>query len=86
MANFSSLLRKTKELQTEILRLAPYLGALNAKVRVKTVAEKRLGTSTEALNAADVGPLMEGIRPALGMLLGREAASELINKIEREVV
>jgi hypothetical protein len=67
-------------------RLAPYLGAINAKVRVKTVAEKKLGTSADALSVADVAPLMEGIRPALGMLLGHEAAGELIHKIEREVV
>lgn len=66
-------------------RLTPYLGALNAKVRVKAVAEKKLGMSTDQLSPQDVAALMEGIRPALGMLMGREAAGELIRKIEREV-
>jgi len=66
-------------------RLTPYLGAINAKVRVKADAEKKLGVSTEQLSIQDVAALMEGIRPALGMLMGREAAGELIQKIEREV-
>lgn len=66
-------------------RLTPYLGALNARVRVKAVAEKKLGVPTEELSARDVAALMEAIRPALGVLMGREAAGELVRRIEREV-
>ncbi len=65
--------------------LAPFLGAFNAKIWVKTVAEKKLGKTAEALSAIDVAALSQGLLPALTTFMGRVAAEELVQKIQREV-
>ncbi len=65
--------------------LAPFLGAFNAKIWVKTVAEKKLGKSADMLSGADVAALSQGLLPALTTFMGRVAAEELVQKIQREV-
>lgn len=66
-------------------RLAPYLGPFNAQVWVKVVAERDLGLSAEALTGDDVQAVIEGLRPALNTFMGSGAATELLDRIEREV-
>lgn len=66
-------------------RLAPYLGAFNAEVWVKTVSERKLGRAAEQLTAADVAALLDGLRPSLNTFMGRSAAGELLQQIGREV-
>jgi uncharacterized membrane protein len=65
--------------------LAPFLGAFNAKIWVKTVAERKLGKSAETLSRLDVAALSQGLLPALTTFMGRVAAEELVQKIQREV-
>jgi hypothetical protein len=66
-------------------RLAPYLGAFNAEVWVKVVAERELGVAPDDLTAADVENVLEGLRPSLNTFMGRAAAGELLAKIRGEV-
>lgn len=66
-------------------RLAPYLGSFNAKVWVKTVAQRNLGLGPENLSPSNLPSLMEGLRPSLNTFFGRKAAGELLRKILREV-
>lgn len=68
-----------------IAALGPYLGPFNAKVWVKVVAEKRLGSTVEALRREHIGPLLEGLRPSLRTMMGRAAADELVDRLLREV-
>ena len=65
--------------------LAPFLGAFNAKIWIKTVAEKKLGKSVETLSRLDVAALSQGLQSALTTFMGRVAAEELVQKIQREV-
>jgi hypothetical protein len=65
--------------------LAPFLGAFNAKIWIKTVAEKKLGKSVETLSRLDVVALSQGLQSALSTFMGRVAAEELVQKIQREV-
>jgi hypothetical protein len=65
--------------------LAPFLGAFNAKVWVKTVAERKLGKAEDSLSWLDVADLSQGLLPALTTFMGRVAAEELVQKIQREV-
>jgi len=65
--------------------LAPFLGAFNAKIWIRTVAEKKLGKSVETLSRLDVVALSQGLQSALSTFMGRVAAEELVQKIQREV-
>jgi hypothetical protein len=65
--------------------LAPYLGAFNAKVMVKTFAHRRLGVAPEALTAEHLSALLEALGPTLCTLVGRVAAAALLDEIRREV-
>ncbi|MFP3940553.1 MAG: hypothetical protein ACLF0P_09630 [Thermoanaerobaculia bacterium] len=66
-------------------RLAPFLGAFNAQVWVKTVAERKLGLSPEDLKPEHLDALVEGLRPSLNTFMGRAAAEDLLRQIGREV-
>ena len=65
--------------------LAPFLGAFNAKIWIRTVAEKKLGKSVETLSRLDVVALSQGLQSALSTFMGRVVAEELVQKIQREV-
>ena len=65
--------------------LVPFLGAFNAKIWIRTVAEKKLGKSVETLSRLDVVALSQGLQSALSTFMGRVAAEELVQKIQREV-
>lgn len=66
-------------------RLAPLLGSFNAEVWVKTVAERKVGITVDQLTAANLGALLEGLRPSLNTFMGRATADELLQRIGREV-
>lgn len=66
-------------------RLAPFLGAFNAQVWVKTVAERKLGLAPEDLGQEHLEALMEGLRPSLNTFMGRAAVEDLLRQIGREV-
>lgn len=66
-------------------RLAPYLGAFNAEVWVKTVAKRDLALTPEELMPAHVPALAEGLRPSLNTFLGRQAAEDLLQQIVQEM-
>lgn len=66
-------------------RLAPFLGSFNAEIWVKTVAERKVGIAVDQLTPANLGALLEGLRPSLNTFMGRSAADELLQRIEREV-
>lgn len=66
-------------------RLAPYLGAFNAEVWIKTVAKRDLALLPEELTPSHVPALMEGLRPSLNTFIGRKAAEDLLRQIVREV-
>ena len=66
-------------------RLAPFLGSFNAEVWVKTVAERKVGITVDQLTAANLGALLEGLRPSLNTFMGRATADELLQRIGREV-
>lgn len=66
-------------------RLAPYLGPFNAEIWVKTVAERKLSLAPGELAAGHLEALVEGLRPSLNTFMGRAAAEDLIEKIQREV-
>lgn len=65
--------------------LAPYLGAFNAKVMVKTVAQRSVGVAPEALTVGHVPALLEALRPTLCTFVGRASAEALLEQIRREV-
>lgn len=66
-------------------RLAPYLGAFNAEVWVKTVAKRDLALTPEELTLAHVPALAEGLRPSLNTFIGRQAADDLLRQIIQEM-
>ena len=65
--------------------LAPYLGAFNAKVTVKTFTQRSLGVAPESLTAGQVPALLDALRPTLYTLVGRVSADALLEQIQREV-
>jgi hypothetical protein len=79
MASASSIAEQVAE------RLAPFLGSFNAEVWVKTVAERKVGIPVDQLAPADLGALLEGLRPSLNTFMGRSTADELLQRIGREV-
>ncbi len=66
-------------------RLSPYLGELNARVWVKVVAQRDLGVGPEEVSTADLGTVIEGLRPSLNTFMGRDAAEDLLKRVSREV-
>jgi hypothetical protein len=65
--------------------LEPYLGPLNAKVAVKTFAQRTLQVGPEALQSEHVPALLEGLRPMLHTFVGRASTDALLDAIRREV-
>ena len=68
-----------------IEQLAPYLGAFNAKISVKTFAQRALGLNTEQLTRDDVPALLEALRPSLYTLVGKASTDALLEKVARQV-
>jgi hypothetical protein len=66
-------------------RLAPYIGAFNAQMWIKSVARRDLGIGPEELTGIHVARLLEGLRPFLQTLMGRGTADDLLAQIGREV-
>jgi hypothetical protein len=65
--------------------LTPVLGSFNARIWVKTVAEKK-GLLPDALAAEHVAAIADGLRPALATFVGKQGADRLVEQIQREVV
>jgi hypothetical protein len=65
--------------------LAPFLGPLNAKVAVKTFAQRTLGIAPESLGLEHVPALLDGLRPMLHTFVGKASTDALLDAIRREV-
>lgn len=65
--------------------LAPFIGAFNAQMWIKSVARRDLGIAPEELTGVHLPKLLEGLRPFLQTLMGRGTADELLTQIGREV-
>jgi len=65
--------------------LAPYLGAFNAKISIKTFSQRALGCPAESLAREDVPALLEALRPSLYTLVGKTSTDTLLEKIARQV-
>jgi hypothetical protein len=66
-------------------RLAPYIGAFNAQMWIRSVARRDLGVAPEELTGSQVTRLLDGLRPFLQTLMGRGTADDLLLQIGREV-
>lgn len=65
--------------------MAPYLGAFNAKVAVKSFAQRELKLAPEAVTLEQLPALLEALRPMLNTLVGRSSTDALLEQIRREV-
>jgi len=66
-------------------RLSPYLGAFNAKVAVKTFAQRSLKLAPEDVTREHLPALLEALRPMLNTLVGRASTDALLDQIGRGV-
>jgi hypothetical protein len=66
-------------------RLAEYLGPHTARVAIKTFSTKVGHSGADPFTSADVGALLEALRPMLRTLLGRERAEQLLATIQLEL-
>jgi hypothetical protein len=66
-------------------RLAPYIGAFNAQMWIRSVARRDLGIAPEELAGGHLPKLLDGLRPFLQTLMGRGTADDLLSQIGREV-
>lgn len=66
-------------------RLAPYIGAFNAQMWIRSVARRGLGVAAEELTEAHIPKLLDGLRPFLQTLMGRSTAEDLLSQIGREI-
>lgn len=66
-------------------QLAPYLGPFNAKIAVRTFAQKAVRLAPEAVTVRHLPTLLEALRPMLNTLVGRDSTESLLEKIRREV-
>lgn len=66
-------------------RLAPYIGAFNAQMWIRSVARRNVGVSPEELTEVHMPKLLDGLRPFLQTLMGRSTAEDLLLQIGREV-
>ena len=66
-------------------QLAPYLGAFNAKVAVRTFAQRELKLAPEAVTLEHLPALLEALRPMLNTLVGRSSTDVLLEEIRRGV-
>lgn len=65
--------------------LAPYLGAFNARIAVKTIAQRTLNLAPESLTSAHLPALLDALRPTLNTFVGRASSDALLEQIGREV-
>ena len=66
-------------------QLSPYLGPFNAKIAVKTFAQRALQLTPEAVTIEHLPALLEALRPMLHTLVGRVSTEALLEKIRRGV-
>jgi hypothetical protein len=66
-------------------QLAPYLGPFNARIAVRTFAQKAVKLAPEAVTIRHLPALLEALRPMLNTLVGRDSTESLLEKIRREV-
>jgi hypothetical protein len=65
--------------------LAPYLGAFNARIMVKTLAQRSAGVAPEALAPEHLPALLDALAPTLCTFVGRTSAEALLDELRREV-
>lgn len=65
--------------------LAPYLGPFNARIAVKTFAQRALKLAPEALTGEHLPGLLDALRPTLYTLVGRDPTDALLERIRSEV-
>jgi hypothetical protein len=65
--------------------LTPYLGAFNARVMVKTIAQRSAGVAPEALKPEHLPSVLAALAPTLCTFVGRLSADALLDEIRREV-
>jgi hypothetical protein len=61
--------------------IAAYLGPHTARVAVKLYARRAVDRAPEALTPADVGPVLEAMRPMLSTFLGTPNAKAFIDEM-----
>jgi hypothetical protein len=66
-------------------RLAESIGPFNARVAVKAFAQRSLGLDPAQLRPEHVPALLEGLRPMLNTLVGRQAANAVLRRIGEEI-
>ena len=62
-------------------RLAVYLGPNTARNAIKTFAERALGIAPDQVTSADVGRLIEALRPMLKTLVGAQKTEKIIQQL-----
>ena len=65
--------------------LSQYLGPLNARVAVKTFAQRALNRGPETVTASDLPALLEALRPMLNTFVGSASANALLDDLRRRV-
>jgi hypothetical protein len=65
--------------------LGPYLGEFNARISVKTFAQRTLKRELDAIGPEDVPALLEALRPSLYTLVGRLSTDALLDEIRSKV-
>ena len=66
-------------------QLAPYLGPFNAKIAVKTFAQRALKLAPEAVTLQHLPALLDALRPMLHTLVGQASTDALMAQIQRKV-
>jgi len=66
-------------------QLAAYLGPFNARIAVKTFAQRALKLAPEAVTLQELPALLEALRPMLHTLVGRVSTDALLEQIQRQV-
>ncbi len=68
-----------------VARLTPYLGAMNARVSVKTFAQRTLNVAPGDVTLDHLPRLLDALLPMLNTFVGRTSADVLVAAIRREV-
>ncbi len=71
--------------QQIISRLSVHLGPNVAKMAVADFSKKLLGVKPEAVRPSDLDSLLNGMRPMLTVLLGRDHTDAIIQDLGREL-
>jgi len=66
-------------------QLSPFLGEFNAKIAVKTFAQRTLKVAPEAISLGDLPALLDALRPMLHTFVGQASADALLDRIRRGV-